>query len=264
MGTSASYKGPNWPESSEAVNAATTGHPTPSAVGASVQAFARDYAASTGMGRGGGGTGEGGTGAGGGGGGGGGGGRGGGGGSRGRAAASGARLAKFLGAAQQHGLREALKQFDLEDYRDASLEDLCDALLEALTDPDGLLEDSALREAMDRTLEELGKDAKTADDLEALLTGKDVIVAEVVATYYCHVLAVNFEVKEFYRIRERLNDAQQARAFLDQAREYIRGFVEYRLSKEVDLTKYDLNGPKAIEMAGQLNQEVIEALGGNV
>lgn len=143
------------------------------------------------------------------------------------------------------------------------MEELRDRLLEALTDPDGLLEDTALREAMDRTMEELGQDAKTADDLEAILTDKNVNVTEVVATYYCHVLAVNFEVKEFARIRERMNDSQQARSFLDQARDYIRGFVEYRLSKEVDLTKYDLNSANAVEMAGRLNQEVIEALGAN-
>lgn len=261
MGTSASYKGPNWPASSDAVNDATApGNLTPVTVAAAVTAFASDYAAHMGTsGGGGGGGGEGGSS-----GGGGGGGRGGGGGSRGRAASSGARLGKFLGTAQQQGLREALKQFNLEQYRESSLEELCDALLEALTDPGGLLEDTALREAMDRTLEELGADAKTADDLEAILTDKDVNVTEVVATYYCHVLAVNFEVKEFARIRERMNDGQQARGFLDQARDYIRGFVEYRLSTEVDLSKYDLNSAGAVEMAGRLNQEVIEALGANV
>lgn len=190
-----------------------------------------------------------------------GGGGGGGGGSRGRAARSGARLATFLGTAQQRGLQEALKQFNLEEYRGRPLEEICDALVEALTEPDGLLDDTALREAMDRTLEELCRDAQTADDLEAILTAKDMNVPVVVATYYCHALAVNFEVKEFARIRERMSDSQQARAFLEQARDYIRGFVEYRLSKEVDLTKYDLNSADAVERAGHLNQEVIDALG---
>ena len=186
---------------------------------------------------------------------------GGGGGARGRAASAGARLAGFLSTAQQDGLLEALDRFDLGEYRDKPLEEICDALVEALTEPDGLLEDNALREAMDRTLEELCKNAQTADDLEKLLTNKDMKIAEVVAIYYCHVLIVNFEVKEFHRIRERVNDSQQSRAFLERARDYIRGFVEYRLSKEVDLTKYDLNGPAASEMAANLNRDVLEALG---
>lgn len=257
MGTSAPYKGPNWPKSSDAVNdAASAGHPTPTAVGAAVRAFARDYAASSASSSGGGGLGGGRTPSGGGGG-------GSAGGSRGRAGRTGARLGKFLGTAQQHGLREALKQFNLEEYRDATLEDLCDALLDALTDPDGLLEDTALREAMDRTLEELCKNAMTADELEAILTGKGMNVTMVVATYYCHVLAMNFEVKEFSRIRERTNDRTRSRAFLDRARDYIRGFVEYKLSKQIDLTKYNLNSRAAVQMADRLNQEVIEALGGD-
>lgn len=264
MGTSASYKGPNWPASSDAVNSAASGGAASGAtVGPAVAAFARDFGARMGPSSGGGGSGgsagsgagaaPGGRSSGGGG--------GGGGGSRGRAARSGARLATFLGTAQQRGLQEALKQFDLAEYHGRPLEEICDALVEALTEPDGLLDDTALREAMDRTLEELCQDAQTADDLEAILTAQDMNIPEVVATYYCHALAVNFEVKEFARIRERMSDGQQARAFLEQARDYIRGFVEYRLSKEVDLTKYDLNSADAVKRAGNLNQEVIEALG---
>lgn len=87
------------------------------------------------------------------------------------------------------------------------------------------------------------------------------ILNETVARFYCHVLAVNFEVKEFARIRDKMSDWQQAREFLQQARDYIQGFVEYDLSKQVDLTKYDLNSAGALEMADRLNQEVIEALG---
>ena len=252
MGTSASYKGPNWPTSSAAVNdAAAAGAPTIISVGRAVSAFARDSLAHE-RARGGGNAQGGGAGS------------GGGGGARGRAASAGARLAGFLSTVQQNSLEEALKRFDLGEYRDKSLEEICDGLVEALTEPDGLLEDNALREAMDRTLEELSKNAQTADDLEKILTSKEINITEVVAIYYCHVLIVNFEVKEFHRIRERVTDNQQSRAFLDRARDYIRGFVEYRLSKELDLTKYDLNGPAASEMAANLNRDVIEALGNDV
>jgi hypothetical protein len=184
-----------------------------------------------------------------------------GGGSVGRAARSGARLARFLGTTQNRGLEEALRELNLEDHADDSLEDLCDALMEALTEPGGLLEDAALREAMNRTLEELCKEVKTAEELEKLLTNKIVSIETVVATYYAHVLAVNFEIKEFHRIRERVTDQAQARSFLNQARDYIRGFVEYRLATSVDLTKYNLNGPKGVEMAAALNREVVDAIG---
>lgn len=257
MGTSGSYGGPKWPTSSDAVNnAASAGHPTPAAVAAAVRAFASDYATSgrTSSGGGGGGARSGGKGGGG----------GGGGGSAGRAARSGARLAQFLGTAQQHGLAEALKELHLEGHEDDALEDLCDVLLEALTEPGGLLDDPALREAMSRTLEELCEGAKTAADLEKLLTGKSVSVEKVVATYYAHALAVNFEIKEFHRIRERVTDQARARDFLNQSREYIRGFVEYRLANAVDLTKYNLNSTKGVEMAAALNLEVIEAIGMDV
>lgn len=258
MGTSGSYGGPKWPTSSDAVNnAASAGHPTPAAVAAAVRAFASDYAASRKSGSGGGGGGYGG-------GGGGGGGGGKGGGSSGRAARTGARLAQFLGTTQERGLGEALKELHLEGHGDDSLEDLCDVLLEALTEPGGLLDDPALREAMNRTLEELCKGAKTAADLERLLTGKSVSIEKIVATYYAHALVVNFEIKEFHRIRERVNDQTQAREFLNQAREYIRGFVEYRLASSVDLTKYNLNSARGVEMAGALNLEVIEAIGFDV
>lgn len=170
-------------------------------------------------------------------------------------------MARFLGTAHSQGLEAALKELNLEGHVDDSLEDLCDALIEALTEPGGLLEDTALREAMNRTLEELCKDAKTGEQLEKLLTDKAVSVEKTVATYYAHALAVNFEIKEFHRIRERVADQSQSRTFLNQAREYIRGFVEYRLATSVDLTKYNLNGPKGIEMAAALNREVVEAIG---
>lgn len=260
MGTSGSYGGPKWPASNDAVNnAASAGLPTPAAVAAAVRAFASDYAANRRMADGIGGSGSriGSKGSGGGGG-------GGGGGSSGRSARSGARLAQFLGTAQQHGLAEALKELHLEGHEDDALEDLCDVLLEALTEPGGLLDDPALREAMNRTLEELCKGAITAADLERLLTSKSISVEKVVATYYAHALAVNFEIKEFHRIRERVTDQSRARDFLNQSREYIRGFVEYRLASAVDLTKYNLNSAKGVEMAAALNLEVIEAIGMDV
>jgi len=245
MGTSASYSGPNWPATNDAVNAATQGGSIGGrqSVAGAVSAFARDSlsaARSSGSESGGGGGGHSGISS---------------------SARAGVGLAGFVSAVRSSGLNSALEGVDLSDAIGGSVEDICDAISDALVDQDGFLDNASMRDAMSRTLEELCSEAQTAEELEALLGSDGISLNEIVAKFYCNALQVNFENKEWNKVQERLDSADQARDFFQQSKEYIEGFVEYRLSKEVDLTKFDLSGPEGLAMAERLNQEVLEALG---
>jgi hypothetical protein len=262
MGTSKSYPGPKWPDTSQAINDATPedGAPSQEAVENAVRTFVSDLirvnwgraatgtASSAGAndatsGGGGGGSGGGGSVP-----------------STHRASRSGSRLAKFIDTTNSEGLKAALRELNLEQYANEPVDKLRDALVNALVEPGGLLDDVALRDAMDRTIEELCSNAKDAAELEAILKGKADSIESVVAEFYANVLAVNFENKEFHRIRERVKDRAKVKELLRNARDYIRGFVTHTLPRKVDLKKFNLNGPQGRKVAEELNRRVWEVI----
>jgi len=213
MGTSKSYDSPKWPGVNDQVgDAVSDGMPTTEKVTSAVGAFAGAYKQfiNTGTtGRGGsvtGGSSSTGRTVG---------GRGGGGGAtaRTRAATTGARLGHFLSSAASSGLSNAAQQLGLRELEGRTLEEVLDAVLDRLCEDGGLLDDSALTEAMARTLDELSEDAQTVEEFDELLTSGVENLEEYLQIYFANVLAVNFEQKEGGFVREKIPQDECDRFF---------------------------------------------------
>lgn len=259
MGTSKTYGSPKWPGVNDAVGEAVSeGPPTKEKIASAVGAFASAYKGYINFGT----TGRsgavtGGTSAG---------GRtsgacglGGGATARTRAAATGARLAGFLSSAAAGGLNQALEDFNLSDLVGRPLEEVLDAILDKLCEDGGLLDDTALTDAMARTFDELAEEVETAEEFDELLSGGAVNIEGYLQIYYANVLAVNFEQKEAGYVRERVPRAQTEKFFLE-AKELISAIIQEELSQDRDLTSLDWNSPEGIAIADSINQEVLEIL----
>lgn len=262
MGTSKSYDSPKWPGVNDQVgDAVSDGTPTKEKVTSAISAFAGAYKefintgttgragsvsgamASGGRALGGRGGGSGAT-------------------ARTRAAASGARLGLFLSSAAGSGFRHAAEQLGLGDLAGRSLEEVLDAILDRLCENGGLLDDSALTEAMARTLDELSEDAETLEEFDDLLSARAENLEEYLQIYFANVLAMNFERKEGGFVREKIPQEECDRFFL-QARELIRTLVNEELSQERDLASIDWGSSEAVAIADEINQEVLDILIGD-
>jgi hypothetical protein len=179
-----------------------------------------------------------------------------------RAAVSGARLGQFLSSAARSGLGHAVEQLGLGDLKGRPLEEVLDAVLDKLCADGGLLDDSALTEAMARTLDELSEDAETVEEFDELLSARAENLEEYLQIYFANVLAINFEQKEGGFVREKIPQKQCDR-FFQQARELIRTLVNEELSKDRDLASIDWSGPEAVSIADEINQEVLDILIGD-
>jgi hypothetical protein len=262
MGTSKSYDSPKWPGVNDQVGqAVSNGTPTNAKVSSAVGAFAGAYkqfinTGTTGRA----GSVSGGTsstgrtvGA-----------RGGGGGAtaRTRAAVTGARLGQFLSGAATSGLGQALEQLGLRKLEGKPLDEILDAVLDSLCEDGGLLDDSALTEAMARTLNELSEDADTVEEFDALLSGQVENIEGYLQIYFANVLAVNFEQKEGGFVREKIPQDECDR-FFAQARDLIRTLVTEELSQQRDLSSIDWRTSEAVSIADVINQEVLNILIGD-
>ena len=190
--------------------------------------------------------------------------RGGGGGAtaRSRASVSGARLGRFLSGASISGLGQALKQLGLHDLEGKPLEEVLGAVLDKLCEDGGLLDDSALTEAMARTLDELSKEAETVEEFDKLLRDTEVNIESYLQIYFANILAINFEHKEGGFVREKISH-EGCERFFRQARELIRDIVNEELSQERNLTAIDWNSPEATSLSDSINQEVLDILIGH-
>lgn len=262
MGTSKSYDSPKWPGVNDQVgDAVSGGTPTRAKISSAVSGFAGAYrqfintgttgrrgavsggTSSTGRTVGGPGGGGGAT-------------------ARTRGAVSGARLGHFLSSAGTTGLGQALEEMGLRDLEGKPLEEILDAVLDKLCEDGGLLDDSALTEAMARTLNELSEDAETVEEFDALLSGRVGNIEEYLQIYFANALAINFEQKEGGFVREKIPQSECDR-FFTQARELIRAIVTEELSRDRDLSAINWNSREAIAIADSINQEVLEILIGH-
>lgn len=262
MGTSKSYDSPKWPGVNAKVgDAIADGLPikekVPSAVGAFTAAYKKFINSGT-TGRAGavsGGTDSSGrtVGA-----------RGGGGGAtaRSRVAVAGARLGGFLSGASASGLGQALDQLGLGDLKEKPLAEVLDAVLDKLCEDGGLLDDSALTEAMARTLDELSEDAETVEEFDELLNGRVENIEGYLQIYFANFLAISFEQKEGAVVRDKI-PREECDRFFSQASELIRVIVSEELSQERDLAAIDWNSPEAIAISDSINQEVLDILIGH-
>ncbi len=187
--------------------------------------------------------------------------RGGGGGAtaRARAATTGARLGGFLADVSSSGLNQSLERLGLSDFEGMPLEEVLDAVLDRLCEDGGLLDDSALTEAMARTLDEFGERAETVEEFDELLSSREVGIESYLQIYFSHVLAVNFEQKEGAFVRGKISQ-KQCDGFFKQARELIRALVVDELAQERDLASIDWRSAEAISIADSINQEVLDIL----
>lgn len=262
MGTSKSYESPKWPGVNDKVGEAVSdGLPTNEKVTDAVGVFAEAYkefinSGTTGRAGGlsGGTTSTGRTV----------GGRGGGAGAtaRTRTAVSGARLGQFLVGAASSGLGTALEKLGLRDLEGKPLDKILDAVLDRLCENGGLLDDSALTEAMARTLDELSENVETVEEFDELLSQQEVDIEEYLQIYFANVLAINFEQKEGGFVREKVSQPE-CNQFFQQARELIRALVVEELSQERDLATIDWSSSEAISIADEINQEVLNILIGD-
>ena len=259
MGTSKSYDSPKWPGVNDKVGVAVSdGPPTEEKISTAVGAFTAAYKKFINSGT----TGRAGAvsdgtdssgrtvGA-----------RGGGGGAtaRSRAAVAGARLGSFLSGASASGLGQALDQLGLRNLEGKPLEEVLDAVLDKLCEDGGLLDDSALTEAMARTLDELSEDAETVEEFDALLSGRAENIEGYLQIYFANILAISFEQKEGAFVRDKIPQEECDR-FFSEARELIRTIVSEELSQERDLAAVDWNSPEAISISDSINQEVLDIL----
>ena len=187
--------------------------------------------------------------------------RGGGGGAtaRSRTAVAGARLGGFLSRASASGLGQALDQLGLGDLEGKPLEEVLDAVFNKLCEDGGLLDDSALAEAMARTLDELSENAETVEEFDELLSGRAENIEGYLQIYFANILAVSFEQKEGGFVRDRIS-REECDRFFSQARELIREIVSKEISQERDLVAIDWNSPEAISLSDSINQEVLDIL----
>ena len=190
--------------------------------------------------------------------------RGGGGGAtaRSRTAGAGARLGGFLSGASASGLGQALDQLGLRNLEGKPLEEVLDTILDKLCEDGGLLDDSALTEAMARTLDELSEDAETVEEFDELLGGRAENIEGYLNIYFANILAVSFEQKEGAFVREKIPQEKCDR-FFSEARDIIRAIVSDELSKERDLAVINWNTPEAISISDSINQEVLDILIGH-
>ena len=181
---------------------------------------------------------------------------------RSRAAVSGARLGSFLSGASASGLGQALDQLGLHDLEGKPLEEVLEAVLDKLCEDGGLLDDSALTEAMARTLDELSKEAKTVEEFDELLSSRAENIEGYLQIYFANILAINFKQKEGGFVRGKISH-EECESFFNQASELIRDIVNEELSQEYDLATIDWTSPEAISISDSINQEVLDILIGH-
>jgi hypothetical protein len=245
MGTSKSYGSPKWPGVNKEIGAAvSTGFPTSQKIKSAIGTFTKEYknylgtVNGTSRSRGqSGNRSE----------------------ARARAAISGANLARFISTSAHLGLHDALKEFNLLDFKDKPLDEFIDLVAERLSSDGGLLDDDAINRAMADTLDELTENIRTIDEFDALLTKGNVNIEVVLQVYYANILSINFEQKEYSVIREKIS-REKTEEFFKNARDIIRAIVRDELSKERDLSKINWNSIEGQNIADQINQEVLEIL----
>ena len=123
------------------------------------------------------------------------------------------------------------------------LEEVLDAVLDKLCEDGGLLDDSALTEAMARTLDEISEDAETVEEFDALLSGRAENTEGYLQIYFANILAISFEQKEGAFVRDKV-PREECDRFFSEARELIRTIVSEELSQERDLAAVDWNSPR--------------------
>ncbi|MCL1921336.1 MAG: hypothetical protein FWG50_09720 [Kiritimatiellaeota bacterium] len=178
---------------------------------------------------------------------------------RNRAAVAGAKLGKFLSSAASLGLGRTLEKFGFKDLAGKSLEEILNVVLDSLCGKGGLLDDSAMTEAMAKTLDELSKDTKTVEEFDVQLRSEAKDIEGILRIYYAHLLAINFEQKEGGFVREKIS-REECNRFFSQSRELIRTIVTEELSRKHDLTSLDWNSPEAVSIANAINHEVLNIL----
>lgn len=247
MGTSKSYGSPKWPGVNKEVGTAvSTGFPTNQKIKSAVSAFTKEYknylgavnGTSISSGRGQSGNGH---------------------EARTRAAISGANLAHFISTSAHLGFKDALKEFNLFDFKDKPLDEFIDLVAERLSSEGGLLDDDAINRAMANTLDELTENIHTIDEFDALMTKGNINIEVVLQVYYANILSINFEQKEYSVIREKIS-REKTDEFFKNAKDIIRAIVRDELSKERDLSKINWNSIEGQNIADQINQEVLEIL----
>ena len=244
MGTSKVYGSPKWPGVNRAVGqAVSSGSPSGQGISAAVGAFAgayNSYLGSGTLGSSSAGSGSGGA-------------------ARHHAAISGAQLGKFVSIVKKSGLDSALREFNLSDIRNKPLDEFLDSIVERLSYHGGLLDDESLNRAMAETVNELTETVESVDEFDELYSREDIDVEAVLQIFYSHVLASNFEQKEYSIVREKMS-LEETNTFFDRARDIIQSIVRDELTTERDLSTLDWNSLAGQRIADEINQEVMRIL----
>ena len=251
MGTSTNYAGsPNWgPAKSETTRVAGEGHVTPQKTASIVSNFVGEMARSPqlGFGSGGGGSsgggGGGGTGGGGSGGRGGGGGGGGGGGRRsgGSARSVGQSIGQFLADVQTKGFKECLAEKGLTDLDGKSPDEIALALADLLGMPASLIEQTALRDALNALVLEWSEGVSGIDGLTESVNAAAQNIEATLHSFFGHYILEVFKTVGCQGVMERYG-LEKADSMVGQIRDFI-GEKLSELEHSRSLSSVDWNGP---------------------
>ncbi len=250
MGTSTNYAGsPNWgPAKSETTRVAGEGHVTPQKTASIVSNFVGEMARSPQLGFGSGGGGSSGSGGrggnGGGGGGGGSSGRGGGGGggrrSGGSARSVGQSIGQFLADVQTKGFKECLAEKGLTDLDGKSPDEIALALADLLGMPTSLIEQTALRDALNALVLEWSEGVSGIDGLTESVTAAAQNIEATLHSFFGHYILEVFKTVGCQGVMERYG-LEKADSMVGQIRDFI-GEKLSELEHSRSLSSVDWNG----------------------
>ncbi len=236
MGTSTNYTGStNWNTAkSEATRAAGSGHITPQKTASIVSSFVGEMARSSHLG----------FGSGGGGGGGGSGGGGGGGGGRrsgGSARSVGQSIGRFLADVQSKGFKECLAERGLSDLDDKTPDEIALALADLLGLPNSVIEQTALRDALNALVLEWSEGVNDIGGLTESVTAAARDIEGTLHSFFGHYILEVFKTVGCQGVIKN-HGLEKAESMIGQVRDFI-GEKLSNVEHTRPLSSVDWNGP---------------------
>jgi len=166
-------------------------------------------------------------------------------------------LASFVSSVSQSGLEKTLRDNGLGELIGRSVTEIFVGIISLCGGTDGDMDSADARNALSTTMEELCKEAISADQLEALLAAQmdGVSLGSLLIKYFGNYLIEQFCRVFFGQLVKKHGDAQ-AHSFLQQIRDVIKSDLEHRTVGK-DLSKIDWFGREGSQIASAIMQDTI-------
>lgn len=169
----------------------------------------------------------------------------------------GRNLGSFVTSVAQSGLANTLREFGLGNLVGRPAKEVTIALIDRLAGPGTTMDESLARIALNRIRQELFATAKTAEDLERVLTQtlEQLEVVGLVMRFYSHYLFERF-CRDFYERLVLKVGSEQTRRSIDEIRRTIFASLRAKVAGR-NPTEVDWGGSEGHQLAERILEETL-------